>query len=81
MSLQYNKTVTCNISVSESIECTMRVGPEVSDLPVDIARKVSTRSFDNPTWHSDVDKQYTTAISCNISETPYFCQKTTVITY
>ena len=75
MSLQYNKTVTCNISVSESFECTMPVGPEVSDLPVDIARKVSTRSFDNPTWHSDVDKQYTTAISCNISETPYFCQK------
>ena len=34
MSLQYNKTVTCNISVSESFECTMPVGP------VDIARKV-----------------------------------------
>ena len=39
MSLQYNKTVTCNISVSESFECTMPVSPEVSDLPVDIARK------------------------------------------
>ena len=75
MSLQYNKTVTCNISVSASFECTVPFGPEMLDLPFDIARKVATRSFHNPTWHSDVDKQFTTAISCNISETPYFCQK------
>ena len=67
MSLQYYKTVRCNISVSESFGFTMPVDPEVSDVPVDIARKLSTRSFKNPTWHTDVDKQYTTAISCNIS--------------
>ena len=60
------KTVTCNISVSESSGCTTQVIPEVSDVPADIARKFSTTSFENPTWHTDVDKQHT-AISCNIS--------------
>ena len=69
ISLQYYKTVTCNISVSESFECTVPVGPEVSDVPVDIARKLSTRSFENPAWHIDVDKQYMSTISCNISQT------------
>ena len=44
MSLQYYKTVTYNISVIESFECIIPVGPEVSDVPVDIARKLSTRS-------------------------------------
>ena len=54
MSLQYYKTVTCNISVSESFGCTMPVGPEVSDVLVDIARKLSTRSFENSTCQTDV---------------------------
>ena len=48
ISPQYYKTVTCNISVSESSGYTMPVGPEVSDVPVDIARKLSTTPFENP---------------------------------
>ena len=35
MSLQYYKTVTCNISASESFGCTIPVCPEVSDVPAD----------------------------------------------
>ena len=69
ISLQYYKTVTCNISVSQSSGCTIQIGPEVSDVPLDIARKLSTTSFENPTWHTDVDKQYTSTILCNISQT------------
>ena len=69
ISLQYYKTVTCNISVSKSSGCTMPVGPEVPDVPVDIARKLSTTLFENPTWHTDVDKQYTSAILRSISQT------------
>ena len=61
--------------MSESSGCTMWVGPEVSDVPVDIARKLSTTLFENPTWHTDVDKQYTGMISCNISQTQYLPQK------
>ena len=53
----------------------MEVHKEVSDVPVDIGTKLSTTSLENPTWHTDVDKQYTTAISCNISQTQYLCQK------
>ena len=75
ISLQYEKTVTCNISVSESSGCTMEIHQEVSDLPVDIGTKLSTTSLENPNWHTDMDKQYTTAISCNISQTQYLCQK------
>ena len=56
ISVKYYKTVTCNISVSESFGCTMPGSPEVSDVPVDIARKLSTRSFENLTWHTDLDK-------------------------
>ena len=59
----------------------MEVHPEVSDVPVDTATKLSTTSLENPTWHTDVDKQYTSMISCNISQTQYLCSKTTVITY
>ena len=53
----------------------MEVHPEVSDVPVDIGTKLSTTSLENPTWHTDVDKQYTSVISCNISQTQYLCQK------
>ena len=65
--MQYYKTLTFNISVSESSQCMMEVDKEVLDVPVDIGRKLSRTSLENPTWHMDVDKQYTTAISCNIS--------------
>ena len=57
------------------------VSPEVSDVLADIARKLSTTSFENLTWHIDVDKQHTCAMSCNISQTQYLSQKTTVLTY
>ena len=53
----------------------MEVHQEVSDLSVDIGIKLSTTSLENPTWHTDIDKQYTTVISCNISQTQYLCQK------
>ena len=75
ISPQYDKTVTCNISVSESSQCTMEFHPEVSDVPVDIGTKLSITSLENPTWHTDVDKQYTSAMSCNISQSQYLCQK------
>ena len=73
--MQYHKTVTCNISVCTSSECTMEADKDVLYVPVEIGKKLSRTSLDNATWHTDVDQQYTTAISCNISETQYFCQK------
>ena len=73
--MQYQKTVTCNISVCTLSECTIEVDKDVLHVPVEIGKKLSRTSLDNATWHTDVDKQYTTTISCNISETQYFCQK------
>ena len=73
--MQYHKTVTCNISVPTSSECTMKANTDVLHVPVEIGKKLSRTSLDNATWHTDVDQQYTTAIACNISETQYFCQK------
>ena len=69
------KTVTCNILVSESSGCTMEVNQQVSDLPLDIGMKLLTTSLENLSWHPDMDKQCTTAISCNISQSQYLCQK------
>ena len=74
IALQYEKSVTWNISVSASSQCMMEVQKELSDVPVGIGTKLST-SLENPMWHTDVDKQYTTVISCNISHTQYLCQK------
>ena len=73
--MQYHKTVTCNISVHTSSECRMEEDKDVLYVPVEIGKKLSRTSLDNATWHTNVDQQYTTAISCNISETQYFCQK------
>ena len=73
--MQYHKTVTCNISVPISYECTMEADKDVLYVPVEIGKKLSRTSLDNATWHTDMDQQYTTAISCNISETQYFYQK------
>ena len=53
--------------MSESSGCTTLVSPQVSDVPADIVRKLSATSYENPTWHTDVDKQHTSAISCKIS--------------
>ena len=75
ISLQYQETVTCNISVSESSRCTTPVSEQVSHLPADIDRKLSMTSYENPTWHKDVDKQQTSVISCKISPTQYLSQK------
>ena len=44
ISLQYKKTVTCNISVSESSGCTTPVHQQLSDLYTDIEAKLSTTS-------------------------------------
>ena len=74
IALQYEKSVTQNISVSASSQCMMKVQKELSDVPVDIGIKLSITSLENPMLHTDVDKQYTPAISCNISQTQYFCQ-------
>ena len=60
IALQYGKSVTCNISVRASCQCMMEVQKEVSDVPVDIGTKLSTTSLENPMWHTDVDKHYTT---------------------
>ena len=53
----------------------MDIHKEVSDLPLDIGMKLSTTSLENPNWHTDMVKRYTTVISCNISQTQYLCQK------
>ena len=71
ISLQYQKTVTYNISVSESSGCTTPVSQKLSDLPADIERNLSMTSYENPTWHTDVDTQHPSAISCKISQTQY----------
>ena len=44
--MQCHKTVTCNISVSESSQCTMEVDKDVLDVPVEIGKKV----IKNITW-------------------------------
>ena len=49
ISIQYEKTVAYNISVSESYGYTVEVSPEVSDVPAEITTKLSTTSFENPT--------------------------------
>ena len=60
IALQYEKSVTCNISVSASSQCMMEVQKEVSDVPLDIGTKLSATSLENPMCHTDVDKEYTT---------------------
>ena len=75
ISLHNNKTVTCNILVSESFACTTEVSWQLSDLPAEIEGKLSTASYKNPKWHTDVDKQNPSAISCKISQTQYLYLK------
>ena len=75
ISLQYNSTVTSNISASESPGCTTPVHQQVSELPADIEKKLSVTLYGNPTWHTDADKQHTSTISCKISQTQYLSQK------
>ena len=75
ISFQYHKTVTCNISVSESSASAMHVSAQLSDLPLEIESKVSSNSYDNPTWHTDVNKQDPSATLINIPQTQYLCLK------
>ena len=53
----------------------MEVHPQVSDVPIGIKPKLLTTSLEDPTWHTNVDKQYTSVKSYNISQTQYLCQK------
>ena len=70
ISFQYHKTVTVNISVSQSSAL-----PTPSDLPHAIESKISSISYDNATWHKLFFKQDPSATSCMISQTPYLCIK------
>ena len=47
----------------------------MSDLPPEIESKLSSITYDNQTWHTDVNKQDPSAISCKISQTQYLCLK------
>ena len=75
ISFQYHKTVTCNISVSESSASATHVSAPPSDLPPEIESKLSLMSYDNAIWHTDFNKQDLSATSCKISQTQYQCLK------
>ena len=64
------KTLTCNISGSESYGHSTEISPELSHIPAEIAKKYSA-SLDNPTWNTYMDNYNTTPIACNISQTQY----------
>ena len=72
ISFQYHKTITCNISVSES--SATHVSAQLSDLPPEIESKLLI-SYDIPTWHTDVNKQDPSSTSCKISQTQYLFLK------
>ena len=75
ISFQYHKTVTCNISVSQSSESQTHGTSTPSDLPPAIQSKISSVSYDNATWHTDFCKQDASATSCKIFQTLYLCLK------
>ena len=75
ISFQYHKTVTCNISVSESSTSAIQISTQLSDLPPEIEGKLSAISYENPKWHTDVNKQDPSTTSCKISQTQYLCLK------
>ena len=62
ISFQYHKTVTHNISVSQS-------SASVTHLPPAILSKLSSMSYDKATWHTVFYKQDPSATSCMISQT------------
>ena len=61
--------------MSESYGYSIEVSPEISDVPAEIMTKLSTTSYENPTWHMDEDNRITTPISCNISQMQYLFQR------
>ena len=75
ISFQYHKTVTFNISVSQSSAPVIHGTATPSDLPPAIERKISSISYDNATWHKDLLKQDPSATSCMKSQTRYLCIK------
>ena len=74
ISCQYDKTVTFNISVSQSSESETH-GTSTPDLPLEIKGKISSDSYDNATWYTDFCKQDPSATSCKILQTQYLCLK------
>ena len=68
ISFQDHKTVTCNISVSQSSASITHVSAPPSDLPPEIQSKLSI-SYDSATWHTDFYKKDPSATSCKISQT------------
>ena len=81
ISFQYNKSVTCSISVSESSASVAQGSPQLLGLHCEIEGKLSEISYDNTKWHTDIDKQDTSATSCKISQTQYLMSKSIVLTY
>ena len=75
ISFLYNKTVTFNISVSQSSSSLTHGTAAPLDLPPAIQSKISSTSYDNATWHTDFFKQDPSATSCKISQTWYVCLK------
>ena len=69
ISFQYYKTVTCNISMSQSSASVTNVSAPPSDLLPAIQSKLASMSYDNATWHTDFYKQDPSATSCKISQT------------
>ena len=73
ISCQYDKTVTFNISVSQSSESQTCGTSTQPDLPLAIKSKISSVSYDNAIWHTDLCKQVASATSCKILQTLYLC--------
>ena len=66
---QHDKTVTFNISVSQSSESETHGTSTQPYLPLAIRSKISSVSYDNATWHTDFCKQDASATSCKILQT------------
>ena len=62
-----------NISGHEQHGDTRKVTEEVTHIPVKVAETCGI-SLDNLNWHTDVDNNNTTPISCKIYQTQYPCQ-------
>ena len=72
-SCQYHKTVTFNISVSQSSKSQTHGTATPPDLPPAIESKISSVSYNNATWHTDFCKQDASATACKICQTLYLC--------
>ena len=68
MYIQYQRTLTYNISGSEQHGHAPEVTEEVTDIPVQEANTCGT-SLDNPNWHTNVDNDNAPPIACKIYQT------------